>query len=106
MTLRRLLPALAAGLLAACDAGGNFGASPMAAAVVPGQRGAAPAEANMACIGAGAKAFGRPWQTIVLGGSRPVRQGGYEVQITSGHDRAQAVCTVTGGGRVLRLDPA
>ena len=107
MTPRCLLPVVAAGLLAACDASTGFGSSPLlSAAVVPGQQGAATAEANMACVGAGARAFSRPWQTIVLGGSRATRQGDYEVQVTSGHDQAQAVCTVTSRGQVLRFDPA
>lgn len=70
--------------LAACDASTGFGSSPMLGntGVVPGAAGAAPAVANMGCIGAGAKAFRRPWQTIVLGGSRQTFTGNYEVQLT------------------------
>lgn len=93
--------------LAACDASTGFGSSPMLGnSVVPGTAGAAPAEANMGCIGAGAKAFRRPWQTIVLGGSRQTFTGHYEVQLTNGSDGAQAVCTVTRDGRVLNIEPA
>ena len=93
--------------LAACDASTGFGSSPMLGnSVVPGAAGAAPAVANMGCIGAGAKAFRRPWQTIVLGGSRQTFTGNFEVQLTDGNDGTQAVCTVTRDGRVLAIAPA
>jgi len=93
--------------LAACDASTGFSASPMLnASVVPGSPGTAPAVANMGCVGAGAKAFNRPWQTIVLGGSRQTFTGNYEVQLTSGSDGSQALCTVTRDGKVLAIAPA
>ena len=105
--LRSLALALLPLTLAGCDASTGFGASPMLGnTVVPGAAGAAPAVANMGCVGAGAKAFRRPWQTIVLGGSRQTFTGHYEVRLTNGSDGAQAVCTVTRDGRVLAIAPA
>ncbi|PZQ75333.1 MAG: hypothetical protein DI563_09900 [Variovorax paradoxus] len=105
--LRSMVLILVPLTLAACDASTGFSSSPMLGnGAVPGSGGTAPAVANMGCIGAGAKAFRRPWQTIVLGGSRQTFTGHYEVQLTNGSDGAQAVCTVTRDGRVLNIEPA
>lgn len=105
--LRSFSLALLALALAACDASTGFGASPIASnSVVPGSAGAAPAVANMGCVGAGAKAFQRPWQTIVLGGSRQTFTGHYEVQLINGSDGSHAICTVTSDGLVLAIAPA
>lgn len=87
-------------LLAGCETPysrppGTYGAPP------PGRAGTAPAISNMGCVQAGSVHFARPWQTIVLGGSRRVDSGVYEVELTSGSDGRRAICTVDRNGAVL-----
>lgn len=95
----------ATALLAGCETTysrppGTYGAPP------PGYAGTAPAVANLGCVQAGAVHFGKPWQTIVLGGSRRVERGIYEIELTSGSDGRRAICTADRNGAVLGVGDA